>query len=165
MLRDLALSGETAALEHRDGRVVAEAACQLCVLDIVRIALDPPAAKASDFGEGAVERGGRHAFSAMATGDEEAGDAPVGQVRQPGLISLEALDPRQLPGRTELAPADAVIALEDERRLRTPLGDQLRLLRAVHRRRYAPARTFGVEAHAPAAAPDAIVLFSQAREV
>jgi len=66
MLRELALPGEAMTFEHRNGSIVAKAARKFRILNVIRIALDQPAAEAGNFGERTVERGGRHAFSAMA---------------------------------------------------------------------------------------------------
>jgi hypothetical protein len=51
----------------------------------------------------------------MGPADEEAGDPPVGKLIQAFAVRLLVLDPGQLTGRSELAPADAPITVVDER--------------------------------------------------
>jgi hypothetical protein len=46
--------------------------------------------------------------------DEEAGDPPIWRVFGGPAVGASELDPWQLVGGTELAPADAQVAIEDE---------------------------------------------------
>ena len=73
----------------------------------------------------------RDALAAVPLPDEVARDPPVGQVGETLLVLLAALDPRQLARGPELAPAEAVVAVEDERGVRRPGPDALELALAV----------------------------------
>src|ERR1022692_2378464 len=74
------------------------------------------------------------------------------------------LDPRQLPGRAELAPAQAVVAVEDERRVCRPRTHAGQLAVTVQLRRGVLADTLGMKSHAPAAAEDPVVALYQRGE-
>ena len=79
-------------------------------------------------------------------------------------VGRAALDPRQLRGRAELAPAEAVVAIEDERRMCGAGKHTGELPVAVQRGRRPFADALGMEAHAPAAAEDAVVALHQRGE-
>src|SRR5262249_28597121 len=96
---------------------------------------------------------------------EEAGDAPVGQLGELLLVGAQALDARQLFSGTELAPADADFAIIDEGGVRAALTNALLFRRPVLRRRSAPSDALGMERHAPATAPYAVVPFDQLGKV
>src|SRR5436309_3364359 len=92
----------------------------------------------------------------MAFPDEVARDPPVGQIGEALLVLLQALDPRQLARGPELAPTDAVVAGEDERRVRVAALDPRELALTVC---LVAGMKLGilVEPDAPAAAEDAVV--------
>jgi hypothetical protein len=94
--------------------------------------------------------------------DEEAGDPPIRRTLGELAIRASELDPWQLFGGAELAPADAPVVIEDERRVRLSVADALFLLCPMVR----PAQSsFRMERDAPAAAPDAVVALHETREV
>jgi hypothetical protein len=71
------------------------------------------------------------------------------------------LDPGQFFGRTELAPADAILALEDKSCMRPVLAHATFLfLTAIN----APNVSFRMKFQAPTAPPDPVVKLDQARE-
>ncbi len=94
--------------------------------------------------------------------DEEAGDPPVGWVGRRFAVGAAELDPRQLVGGTELAPADAQVAIEDERGVGLTVADTTFLLRPMVGASF-PA--FRMERDAPAAAPHTVVAFDEPGEV
>ena len=97
--------------------------------------------------------------------DEEARDPPIRQVVEAVEVRLPVLDPRQLVRHAELAPAHAVRPVEHERGVGPILHDAQLLLRPVQLCALAPPLSLGVKAHAPAAAPHAVVGFHQPGEV
>jgi hypothetical protein len=88
-------------------------------------------------------------------------DPPVGQCRQALLVRGAVLDPRHLVGRAELAPAQAVVAVEHESRVRRAFPYPSKLTVAFRR---GSASTVFVESHAPAAPEDPIIAFHQRGE-
>jgi len=103
------------------------------------------------------------AAAAQPLAGEEAGDAPVRQGDEVLLVPSPALDLRQLRGGTELAPAHAGVAVKHQRGVRAALADPLLLVGPVLHPG-APLADLDVEAHAPAAAPHAVVRLNQSRE-
>src|ERR1019366_2110311 len=73
-----------------------------------------------------------------------------------------SLYPRYLSRRAELAPAQAVVAVEDERRVCRSRTQASQLAITVQLRCGADA--LGMESHAPAAAKDAVVVLHQRGE-
>jgi hypothetical protein len=67
-----------------------------------------------------------------------------------------------LLGGTELAPADAQVAVEDERGVGLTVTDSAFLLRSMVAPSFVPLR---MERHAPAAAPHTVVPLHETREV
>jgi hypothetical protein len=61
--------------------------------------------------------------------DGSARDPPVGQVVEPRLVGLAVLDPGQLVGHAELAPAHACVAVVGQRRVGAARPDPQLLLR------------------------------------
>src|SRR4051794_26927806 len=153
---------EAMALEHRHGAVVQERRGDLPARAVLRIALDRAAPKARDLVQRALERGGGDPSAPVLAIDEEARDPPIREGAQPGLVGAPVLDPRQLLGRPELAPAHALGPIEHEGRMCAAFEDPSLLLGAVLRRRLRPPDALDVEAHAPAAAPHAVVALDQA---
>jgi len=89
--------------------------------------LDRSAAEAGDQIESAFQCRCRDALPSMALPDEMAGDTPVRRRRLALLVRRPVLDPGQLAGCSKLAPADAVVAVEDQRRVRCPALDSISL--------------------------------------
>jgi len=165
VLAEPAAAGESLALEHRDGSVVEERRRGRAVRGVLRVALDGPAAETGDLVERTREGGGRDALPPVVAVDEEAGDPPIREGVEIGEVGAAVFDARELVGRAELAPADARVAVIDERRVRSALAHAAFLLGPVLGRRLVAADSLLVEAHAPAAAPDAVVRLDEAREV
>lgn len=94
--------------------------------------------------------------------DEEAGDPPIRRVIGGLAVGASELDPWQLVGSTELAPADAHVAIEDERRVRLTVTNAPFLLGPTVGSTLRPLR---MELHAPAAAPYTVVPLHETREV
>jgi len=162
VLADLAVRSESRVFEGGEHTVVEEAGRY--VAGGFRVALDGATAETGDQFERAGECSGGDSLAAMAFADVAAGDPPVGKLVQLLLVLLAVLDARYLVGWPELAPADAVIAVEDQRRVRGPGPDAVEFLLPVRLRGVEVGGFFGVEAHAPAAAEDAAVGFHQRRE-
>jgi hypothetical protein len=95
--------------------------------------------------------------------DEVARDPPVGRRRLALLVLGTALDPRQLARRSELAPAEAVVSVEDERGMGRALLHALELPLPVHCCRVLVG-AFGMEPDAPAPAEHAVVRLDQRGE-
>src|SRR5262249_11513022 len=110
------------------------------------------------------QTGARDAPTTMPLADEVAGDPPVGRARATLLVLPAALDPRHLVRCAELAPADAVVAVEHEGGVRGALLHAFALPLAVQLGRRLLVGTFGVEADAPAAAEHTVVPFDERRE-
>ncbi len=162
MLADLAVADEAELLVGRERAVEEESGGHRA--RVFGVALDRPAAPARDEIERTGERCCGDALAPAALADEAAGDPPVGRRRASLLVGGAALDPRQLLGRAELAPAQAVLAVEDERRMGRSRADALQLPLAVESRRGLLADAGRVEAHAPTAAEDAVVALHQGGE-
>src|SRR6516164_27771 len=79
------------------------------------------------------------------------------------FVRRAALDPRHLTGDTELAPAHAVVAVVHEGRMRPAFPHPALLGRAVVL--WVRPGVIVVEAHAPAAAKDAVVALHQRGEL
>src|SRR5680860_1248235 len=133
---------------------------QRAIVGLLRVALDRAAAVAGDLVQRPAERGVGDAAAAQALAGEEAGNAPVREGGEAVVVAAPALDLRQLAGRSELAPAQALVAVEDERGVGAALVYALLLLGSVLRRG-APLAQLDVEAHAPAASPHAVVRLDQ----
>ena len=73
------------------------------------------------------------------------------------------MDPRQVSRRPELTPTNALVVLENKRRVRTPLPNEPLLRRMLGIRR--GLTILAVIPHAPAPAPNTIVRFDQESEV
>ena len=95
--------------------------------------------------------------------DIAARDSPVWRGRPAFLVRCPVLDPGHFAGCAELAPADAVLPVENERGVGFALSDSL-FLRSTFLRHVGP-RFFGVEAQAPAAAEDTVVALRQHSEL
>jgi catechol 2,3-dioxygenase-like lactoylglutathione lyase family enzyme len=156
---------EAETLEGRQGAVEQKGWRGFPTLDIIGVSHNAPAAESPDLFEGALQRGGCDAGAAIALAREEAGDAPVGQRRIAGGIGALIVQSRQFRGRAELAPADALRAVEDQRGMRAPFANAALLRVAPGRRRVFHTIVLPVAPHATAAAPDAVVRVDQAREV
>jgi hypothetical protein len=98
---------------------------------VLRVALDPTATEPGDQPQRARQAGGGRALATVSLADEAAGDPPVRELGQPLLVGDPVLDPGHLLGRTELAPADALVAVEDEGCVRRALADPRELPVAV----------------------------------
>src|SRR5262249_44415041 len=102
------LVGRQYAVEEKAGRHRA---------GVLRVSLHGPAAQARD----QVDRTGqscvRHAPAPVSLADEVARDPPIRWGRLTLLIRGAVLDPRHLARSSELAPADAAFAVEDECRV------------------------------------------------
>ena len=162
MLADLPVPGEPQLLVGRQRPVVQEPGGHR--VGVLGVSLHGSPAKSGDQVQRAGERGGSHALTPVSLADVTARDPPVRWGRLAFLVGGAALDPRQLPGRAELAPAQAVAAVEDERRMcrsRTHAGQ---LAVTVQLRRGVLADALGMESHAPAAAEDAVVVLHQRGE-
>jgi hypothetical protein len=80
-----------------------------------------------------------------------------------GILLSAILDPRQLVRLAELTPANAVVTVEHERRVRGAGQHAVQFASALRRRRIS-AVVLGMEAHAPAAAEDAVVALDELGE-
>src|SRR3954447_7363788 len=165
VLPDRADALEPVLLEHRDGRVEEKRGGDLAVLDAFGEALHEAAAEAADQLQGPSESGGCHPSPAVRPVYEEARDPPVRGVEQALEVHALVLDARELLRGSELAPADTGGVVVDERRVRATLAHAALLLGAVLRRRLGATDALGMEAHAPAAAPHAVVPLDELRKV
>src|SRR3954453_16396596 len=122
------------------------------------------AAVARDEVDPSGEGGGGDPAPAPALADVAAGDAPVRQLGQALLVGGPALDPGHLVRRAELAPAEALVAVEDECGVRGAGTHPLQLPLAMEVCRGVLDASLGMEADAPAAAEDAAVPLDERRE-
>src|SRR6476469_7784644 len=163
-LRDLAVADETEVGVERLGTgVEVRTALRLAVVDLLRVRLDGPAAGAPDLLEDRRHRGPGDASPAVLAAGEDAADAPARELVELLLVGRGVLDVRQLVGRPELAPADAPVTVVDEDLVDGLLPGVALLGLAVVLP--AAAEPFGVEADAPAAAPDPVVGLDELGEV
>ena len=162
VLADLAISTEPGLFEGRQRAVVEEAGRDR--VGGFWIPFDRATAEARDQLECAGERSCRYAVATMALADEAARDPPVGQLVELLVVLLAVLDARYFVRRSELAPADALVAVEDERGMRSPGPHAVELLLSVRLRRVKMGSFFRVKSHAPAAAEDAAVGLDQRGE-
>src|SRR5580698_9813660 len=112
MLADRAVPSEPQPLVRRQGAVVEEPGRHR--LGRLRIALDGPAAELRDQLQcpGQCSRG--NPLASMSLADVTTANSPLRQRFPVLLVRRPALDPRDLFDRTELAPAQAGVPVEDE---------------------------------------------------
>jgi SAM-dependent methyltransferase len=162
VLADLTVTGEPELLVGRQSAVVEEAGGHRP--GGLGVSLDRPPAQARDEIERAGERCRSHALAPVPLTDIAARDPPIRRCRPAFFVRGQALDPGHFLGCAELAPADAVLPLENERGVGFALPDPL-FLRSTFLRHTLPhivgPGLSGVEAHAPAAAEDAVVALNQ----
>jgi len=160
VLSDLPITLEPVALEERNGCVVEQSARNLPPSGLLRIALHEATPQPGDLVERASEGGVRRTPMTVSATYEEARDAPLGQEAQIRVVRLTLLDPRELVGRPELAPPNALGCVVDERSMRPPFSapgflEPAALLRSVQVR-----GALLVEAEAPAPTPDPVVVLT-----
>ena len=90
--------------------------------------------------------------------DEATRDSPIGQLRQALLVRCPVLDLGHLVGHTELTPAHAVIPVKHKCRMGSACPNTSQFPLTVQS---LLATVIGVEAHAPAAAKDAVIALHQ----
>ena len=135
VLADLAVAGEPLLLVGRERPVEKEPGRHRG--RVLRVALDPASAEAGDQGQRARQAGRGHTLTAVSLADVVARDPPVREVGEVLLVGHPVLDPGQLLGSAELAPADARVAVEHERRVRGAVEDPRPLAVPVLRGRVA----------------------------
>jgi hypothetical protein len=128
---------------------------------VLRVSLDGPSAQARDQIDRTGERRGRHALTPVTLADVAARDPPIGRGRLTFLVGGAVLDPGHLVGRPELAPAHALFPVEHERRMGRSCPNPIELSLAIQG---CVSVVVGMEAHAPAAAKDAVVSLDQRGE-
>src|SRR3954454_19468516 len=165
MLAEATGSLEAVALEHRHRAVVEKRPGDRAALGVLGIALHGASPEPRDLVHSARARGGGDPAAPVLAVDEEAGDPPIRKGDETVDVRAAALDARQLVGRPELTPADAPRAVVHERGVGPALPDSGLLLGSVLRHGLRAPDPFGVKAHAPAAAPHAVVALDQLREV
>src|SRR5262249_53364190 len=159
VLADLPLRGEPGGLEHREGAGMKEGRRHHLAGGVLGISLDHPAAERRDLLQCALQRRGGDALLAVTAVAEEAGDAPGRRLAKETLVvGLAVLDPRQLVGRAELAPADAGLALIDERRICPALAHALLFRGPAFGDAQRVGLALGVKAETPTAAENAVVI-------
>ncbi len=87
---------------------------------VLWVRLHCPAAPLGNHLQGLVKGGGRNPVTSSLPVDEETGDAPVREILQTLLVGLSAPDIRKFVGRSELAPTNRVLPVEDEGGVRPP---------------------------------------------
>jgi hypothetical protein len=80
---------------------------------LFRISLDDTAAELRNLFESAFQRRAGDPLAAIALAGKEAGDPPVGKRRIGRNVGALVVDKGNLLGRAELAPSDALCAMED----------------------------------------------------
>jgi len=108
------------------------------------------------------ERRSGHALTPVPFTDIAARDPPVWRGRLAFFVRRAALDPGHLVGRAELAPAHAVVAVVHEGGMRPAFSHPALLGGAVVL--WVRSGVIVMEAHAPAAAKDAVVALHQRSE-
>ena len=162
MLADSAVPREPELLVRRERAVEKKAGGHQ--IGVFGIALDTTTAGVSDEVEGPGESCCEDTLAPVTLADKAAGDSPIRQRDEFFLVGGSVLDPWQLVGSSELAPADAVRSVKDKRRMRGSSADAVVLALSIESR-VAPGDALGVDADAPASAEDSIVAFHQRREV
>src|SRR3954454_16352990 len=165
MLAEATGSLEAVALEHRHRAVVEKRPGDRAALGVLGIALHGASPEPRDLVHSARARGGGDPAAPVLAVDEEAGDPPIRKGDETVEVRAAALDARQLVGRPELTPSDAPRAVVHERGVGPPFPDSGLLLGPVLRHGLRAPDPFGVKAHAPAAAPYAVVALDQLREI
>lgn len=128
---------------------------------ILWVALYRSPPETTDFPQSAAEGDGCDALAPIVPIDEEAGDSPVGEVREIFRVGSLVFDPRELVGRPELAPAYAGGTVVYQGSVSSAFADST-LLQGP---RLAGPHALGVKRHAPTAAPYAVVLLDESGEV
>jgi hypothetical protein len=128
------------------------------------VPLDNPSAEVRYQLEGSGQGRSGCPAAAVALPDETARDPPIRERGSRSLVRRAALDPGKLVRRTELTPADAHVAVEDERRVRGPALYPVEFARAVDLRVRPLPGPLWVESHAPAPTEDPVVLLDERRE-
>src|SRR5689334_17560119 len=116
MLADRAVADESQLLVGGEGAVEEEAGRNR--IRALRIALDGAAAETRDQLECAGKRSRCDSLPPVPLADEIARDPPVGQGREALLVGGPVLDLGHLVRRTELAPAHALAAVENQGSMR-----------------------------------------------
>jgi hypothetical protein len=130
----------------------------LAILDVLRITLNPATTQACDFIQGTDKGCLSDPLTAMISVDEKASDSPVRRFNARRAVGAQVLDPWEFIGRTELAPADAVLALKHQARVGRSFTYAALLPRATVRASYLSLR---MKCQAPAATPDAVVALNE----
>ena len=139
-------------------------ALRRATLDLLGVGLDDTAAGSADRVEHAGHRDARDAGAAVALAGEDAPDAPARQLHELLGVGRRVLDVGQLVGGAVLAPPDALVAGVDQDLVDRPVA-YVRVLRRLVAARCSPAQALDMEAHAPAAAPHAVVGLDEPSEV
>ena len=160
VLADLPIPDEPKPLVCRGRTIEEEARWHRC--GVLGISLDGSPAEFRDQIERTGERRGGNALTAASLSDVATPDPPIWRGRSTLLVRSPVLDPGHLVGRPELAPADAILPVEDERGMGRSCPNTSELPTAVHARRVLG--VVGVEAHAPASAEDPVVALDQRSE-
>src|SRR6516164_9813630 len=160
VLADLAVTDEPELLVGRQGTVEEEAGGHRT--GVLRVSLDSPAAQGRDEIERTGEGRGGHALAPVPLTDVAARDPPVWRGRLAFFVRRAVLDPGHLAGRAELAPPHAVVPVVYEGGVRPALSHPALLGRTVVL--WVRSGVIVMEAHAPAAAEDAVVALHQRGE-
>ena len=126
------------------------------------IAFHGPPAERRDQVQRPSQRCGSHALTAVSFADVTTPDPPIGPGRLTLFVGGTVLDPWQLLGPAELAPAQTVIAAEDERGVCSSRAHTLQLPFAIQVRCGSDA--LRVHSDAPTAAKNAVVTLHQRGE-
>ncbi len=160
MLAELAVPGESESLESGQRPVVEEPGrYRICRF---RIPLDSPAAESGDQHQRASQGRSGHALAAVPHTDVAAPDPPVRELGLGLLVRRAVLDPGHLVGGTELAPARALNAVENEGGMGRTRPHPVVLALTVRGR--VTDIAFGMHPHAPTAAEDTVIALHQLGE-
>jgi hypothetical protein len=113
---DLAVAGETRLFVGGERTVVEEPGGDR--RGVLGVSLDPAPAEPGDQIQCTGEAGRGRTLAAVPLADVAARDPPIREFGDPLLVGRAVLDPGQLLGVAELAPADARVSVEDEGRVR-----------------------------------------------
>src|SRR6266581_7080315 len=118
---------------------------------------------AGDDAQCALQRGFRNSLLPMIAVDEEARNSPVG--RKNVQLAVSAHPAWQLEGRSELAPANDIRAIIDERRVGPIFSNELLFECPVFSSPLFLFATLEVERGAPATTPHSVMLLNNPRKV
>ena len=161
----LAQSFESALFKHASCPEINKAIVELPRADLFRISFYEAAAVACDQCKRVRKCGRSHSRAAVSPINKEAGDPPIGLLVHALIVrAFEFMFETNFVASSILAPASELVANEDKSGVGATRFNSALLFLSVLRGCLVFADALIVERHAPASAPNTVVLFDKLRE-